>query len=527
MPPFLGPLMSSASEPPSGEAVPREPSIPDVITSVTDSPAPTTARARFDRDRSLLRGVAWNGIVKLVGQSAAWASTIVVARHLLPDDYGVVGMATFMLGLIELVTEFGIGTAIATRKDLTDEQAMELNSVSVLLGVAGTLVICATAPLVSRFFHDGRVVKVLFVLSSTFLLRSFRSVPWGLLQRDLRFRSLAVYDGVQSLVLATFSVILAVMGLGYWTLVAASVASALITSLLAVVRHPVAFRRPRLEHLRPLLSFSGYIVGQRASWFAYSNADFVVAGRMLGSGLLGTYTLAWTLSHITDKVTALVLQVTPPVLAKVQDDLGELRRLVIRITEAMALSILPLMFGLALVAHDFVPVVLGAKWTSMVFPLQVLSAYAAVNVVVPLLAQVLIVTGHARYGMRHNFLQLAVMPCAFVVGAHFGGLNGIVIAWIAIHPFLALRISRHTLRTIELPAAIYIRESLAPSLLGCLLMTVAVVLVRAAWGATPPTLSRLVTEIAGGAVVYAGALFLLYRSRLVGIAAFIRQLRQS
>ena len=58
-------------------------------------------------------------------------------------------------------------------------------------------------------------------------------------------------------------------------------------------------------------------------------------------------------------------------------------------------------------------------------------------------------------------------------------------------------------------------------------MTVAVVLVRAAWGATPPTLPRLVTEIAGGAVVYAGALFLLYRSRLVGIAAFIRQLRQS
>ena len=234
--------MSSASLPPPAQTVVADPAIPEIALV---APAATAAGARLARDRSLLRGVAWNGIVKLVAQSAAWAATIIVARHLLPDDYGVVGMATFVLGLIELVTEFGIGTAIATRKDLTDEQAQELNTVSVLLGLGGMLAICAAAPFVSRFFHDARVVKVLFVLSSTFFLRSFRSVPWGLLQRDLQFRSLAMYDGVQTFALATFSVVLAVMGFGYWTLVAASVASALITSLLAVVRHPIAFRRPR------------------------------------------------------------------------------------------------------------------------------------------------------------------------------------------------------------------------------------------------------------------------------------------
>ena len=432
-----------------------------------------------------------------------------------------------MLGLIELVTEFGIGTAVATRKDISDAQVGQLNTVAVILGLFGMLAICALSPLVSYFFHDVRIVNVLLVLSTTFLLRSFRSVPLGLLQRDLRFKRLAMYDGLQSIALAAFSVILAIMGFGYWTLVAASVVSATITSTIAVLRHPVPFRQPRFGTLRPLLSFSSNLVGQRAAWFAYSNADFMIAGRILGSGPLGTYTLAWTLSHVTDKVSAVILQVTPPVLARVQDDLVEMRRLIIRITEGLSMTVLPFMIGLALVSHDFVPVVLGAKWQAIVFPLQVLSAYASVNVVVPLLAQVLIVTGQTRYAMQHNLLQLAVMPCAFVIGAYAGGLNGIVVAWVVAHPLLAMRISRHTLRTIHLPGREYVREAILPSLVSCALMALAVGAIRLGWGDTPPSLLRLVAEIAGGGAAYGAALLLIYGDRLIAIRMFARQMRDA
>jgi PST family polysaccharide transporter len=477
---------------------------------------------RQARDRSLVHGVAWNGIVRLVVQSAAWGSTLVVARLLSPDDYGVMGLATLFLGLIELVTEFGIGIAVATRKELTEAQAQELNSVAAMMGVGGMLVICLVAPLAGQFFHDGRLPAVLMALSVTFLLNSFRSVPWGLLQRELRFKRLAIYDGIQALALAALSVVLAALGFRYWTLVIASITSALITALVAILRHPVAFRRPRFRALSGLLSFSGSIVGQRAAWYGYSNADFFVAGKLLGSGPLGNYSLAWNLSHVTDKVTALVLQVTPSVLAKVQDDNAEMRRYVIRISEALALSVLPLMVGLALVAGDFVRLVLGAKWEAMIIPLRILSAYATVGVIMPLFGQVLNVIGGERFAMMNNFLQLLVMPVLFAIGGYYWGVNGIAIAWVVGHPFLALRLARYTLRRIELPLAHYFRESLAPSLTGCALMAAVVLGLQLVWPDGQSAL-RLGTEIVVGALAYGCTMLFLFRDRLERIRAFARQ----
>ena len=486
--------------------------------------SPPADGERIARDRSLISGVAWNGMIKLLVQAAAWGSTLVVARLLSPDDYGVMGLAALFLGLIELVTEFGIGIAVATRKDLTEPQTRELNSVAALMGVGGLLSICLVAPLAGRFFHDPRLPAVLMVLSVTFLLSSFRSVPWGLLQRDLQFKRLAIYDGFQALALAALSVLLALLGFRYWTLVIASVASALVSAMIAIIKHPVGFRRPRVAELKPLLSFSGNIVGQRMAWYGYSNSDFFVAGKMLGSDSLGSYSLAWNLSHVTDKLTALVLQITPPVLAKVQDDQAEMRRYVVRITEAMSLTVMPLMIGLALVARDFVPLVLGPQWGAMIFPLQVLSAYAIVNVVLPLLAQVLNVTGHEAFGMRHNILQFTVMPCLFAIGAYLDGVNGIALAWVLGHPFLGLRIARYTLRTLDLSLREFFVRAIGPALAGCLIMALAVWGVQAVWAVSSHGVGRLAAEIIVGAVAYVLALVVLFPRRLKGIQEFARQM---
>jgi len=259
------------------------------------------------------------------------------------------------------------------------------------------------------------------------------------------------------------------------------------------------------------------------AWYGYSNSDFFVAGKMLGSGPLGNYSLAWNLSHVTDKLTTLVLQVTPPVLAKVQDDKSELRRYVVRISEAMALTVMPLMIGLALVAGDFVPVVLGRQWGQMVFPLQVLSAYAIVNVVLPLFAQVLNVTGHEAFGMRHNILQFLIMPCLFAIGAYLDGVNGIVLAWVLGHPFLGLRLARYTLKTIDLSLARYFVDALGPSVVACLIMSAAVMSTHVLWPTPTPGIARLASEIAIGATTYVATLLMFFSRRLVGIRAFAQQ----
>jgi len=115
-----------------------------------DLPLPLDARAL---DRSLLNGIAWTSGAKWASQLLTWASTLVVARLLSPEDYGLVGMASIYLGVITLLSEFGLGSAVVTLRELSEEQVAQINSVSLLFGLASFALSCAAAVPLGHFFH--------------------------------------------------------------------------------------------------------------------------------------------------------------------------------------------------------------------------------------------------------------------------------------------------------------------------------------------------------------------------------------
>src|SRR5262249_19107521 len=127
------------------EAAPSAPSAPPAM------PPPTPPRESLDR--SLVRGIAWTGAVKWFSQILSWVSTIIVVRLLVPADYGLIGMATTYLSLVALINELGLGAAIITQRDLSEDQIRQINSVCVLLGLTGFLVSAAAAMPLSVFFR--------------------------------------------------------------------------------------------------------------------------------------------------------------------------------------------------------------------------------------------------------------------------------------------------------------------------------------------------------------------------------------
>src|SRR5215467_1332219 len=111
--------------------------------SVNSTIVPSTATDLQRLDTSFIRGVAWTGAAKCASQILAWVSTLVVARILTPDDYGLVSMATVFLGIVTLVSEFGLGSAIVLLRDLSQEQIAQLNGLAVCLGMVGAAASCA------------------------------------------------------------------------------------------------------------------------------------------------------------------------------------------------------------------------------------------------------------------------------------------------------------------------------------------------------------------------------------------------
>ncbi len=330
------------------------------------APAPNVASPRApgrSLDRALLHGLAWTGAAKWATQLVSWASTLIVARLLTPEDYGLVGMAGIYLGFITLLSEFGLGGAVVTLRELDGEQISQLNGLAVLFGVASFLASCAIAVPLGHFFRAPQLPLVVVVMSTTFVIAGFKTMPLALLQRDLRFKALALVEASQAVVLSVAMVAFAMLGFRYWTLVIGAILSVLISTLaLWSIRH-TRLAWPRLASLRHAVAYSSHLIGTRLCWYAYSNADFAVAGRVLGKAALGVYDFGWTLANIpVDKVTALVGQVTPAFFSTVQTDIPALRRYFLHLTEGLAFVTVPIGLGLAVVGRDFVMVALGPKW---------------------------------------------------------------------------------------------------------------------------------------------------------------------
>jgi O-antigen/teichoic acid export membrane protein len=476
-----------------------------------------------DTDRSLAVGVAWSAGAKWSSQLVSWASFVLVTRLLAPSDLGLVGMAVLLCGLLQVVTD-AFGTAVATLRDLTSDQLAQLNTVALLSGVLGCLISCALSIPLGRFFKSPHLPLVVVVMSATFLIYGFQAVPYGLLYRDMRFRLLSILSAIQAVIQALLTLSLAWLGFGYWALVAGNVVGAAVLAGLQISRRPYRFAVPRLNSMKHALTFSRHIMVSGLSWYGYSNADFLVAGRVLGQSALGAYTLAWNLATIPlEKITSIVSNVAYAHFSAAQNDHAALRRYLRILTEGLALITLPATIGMALVAADFVQLLLGAKWQGAVLPLQILAFYASFRCMVALLPSILNVTGESRFVMRTTQAALILMPIAFYVGSRWGAA-GIAYGWVIAYPVVAFALYRRAFRRIEMPWRGY-WEAIRPAITGSLAMIAAVEATKRFGTANFILPVRLACEVLAGAAAYVFTLVLLHSDRLSVFWKFVKTLR--
>ncbi|MEX2284711.1 MAG: lipopolysaccharide biosynthesis protein [Gemmatimonadota bacterium] len=507
-------------------AVTGEMALPEVAVAgeaKTPTEDASTVAGVASLDRSFMRSLAWTGGAKWTGQIVAWGCTIVVARILSPEDYGIVGLANVFLGLVTLLSEFGIGGAVIAMRKLSGDQVQQLNTVAVASGIACFALTSALAIPLSIFFDHPELAAVVVVLSTGFVIAGFRTVPDAILQKDLDFRRLALIEAVQALLLAAGTLTFAFLGFRYWTLVLATLIGSLYATVVAVSMRPYGFTRPNLSSIREALTFGRQLVVTRLAWYTYSNADFLVVGRILGARALGYYNIAWSLASVpVGKISTLLLRVTPAYFSAVQDNPAQLRRYLLSGTEGLALLTFPAALALALVADDFVPLVMGPQWIDAVAPLRLLAIYASLRSITPLLPQILSVRGDNRYNMRNTVLGAIVLPVAFVIGARWGTV-GIAVSWMVVHPFLLLPVFLRVCKRIDLRAMDY-ASALGPAMVGCLCLAAIVLGVRALMPENGSLAVRFAVESAAGAAAYAGVILFLYRDRLKAFQTMARGL---
>jgi O-antigen/teichoic acid export membrane protein len=477
-------------------------------------------------DRSLAHSLAWRAGADWFSQILSWSSFIIVVRLLTPADFGIVAMAMVLWAYLRYLGEFGIPQTIVTLRDLTEDELAQLNTVALLLGLVCFALASLLAYPLAAFFKTPQLVWVVLVTCSGLIPLGFRAVSEGLLNRDMRFRTLSLLDATTSIIAATATLVMVFVGLGYWALVLGNLAGYTAQSALTVAARPHRFALPRLGSLRRPLLFGWHVLVSVVASSAYEKLDNVTAGRVLGQAALGVYGMAWNLANVPmEKLTTLVTTTIPTYFAAVQNEPAALRRYLRTLTETLAMATFPATIGLALVARDLIPFALGPKWDGVIVPLQILSVYVTFRSVVALLGKLLTAVGNPRFVMWDDLAALFILPTGFYIGSHWG-TRGIAWGWVAAYPLVALPLYWKTFKTIEMPVRDYLR-ALRPALNGTVVMVLVVTLVKWAVFAKGSLLLRLVLEIATGAAAYIATLLLLHRERMMTFLRTARNFRQA
>src|SRR6266571_1767854 len=451
-------------------------------------------------DRAVVSGIAWTAIAKWTTQLLSWACTLVVARLLVPGDFGLVGMATVYLGLVQIINEFGMGAAILQDRRLEASDIARLGGFSLLLGSCLCVVSLLGAPLVAQFYHEPTVGKIIRVLSLTFVTGACEIIPRTLLTREMQFKRLALVDSLAALSSSLTTLALAVLGVGWWALVCGFLAGSATRTVSVIRLRPHRLAWPgEFRKLGGSLTFGMHLVVANFAWYAYRNADLAIIGRVLGRVALGAYDVGVMIASVPlERVNDLVNRVMPPVFSAVQHDKAALRRYFLLVTEGIALLTFPAAAGVALVAQDFVPLALGAKWEAAVTPLRILALAAAFRSLGPLLSQVLIYAGYPARNTQYTIAAALVLPPLFLLGTLWG-MAGVAVVWLVAQPIVSLATAyRHAFRVMDLPPRAYAR-ALWPAISCVLVMSAFVLVLQARVLPLLPLAQRFGLEVLAGA----------------------------
>ena len=472
----------------------------------------------------MVRAVAWGAGSRWAIQIFTWVATIVVVRLVSPYDYGLVGMAAIYLNLAALVTQIGIPDAIITLRDLTRHQIAELNTVSLLVGAVIVAVSAAMASPLALFFAAPPLRAVVIVVSTQYIINAFQVVPRALLQKELRFKLLAFIDTARALAQMLATVAFAWTGYGYWSLVYGHLLGGAFATALTLFWRPHGFAYPHFRRLYRELRFSGHVTLSGIGWYVYSNADFLVAGRMLGGAPLGDYSVAWTISSAPiEKIGNLLTGVTPAFFSAVQEHRYELRRYFLGLTEALSYVTVPASIGIVLVADYLVPVLLGPRWAGVVGPLRLLGVLVAFRSLTTMLPRLLTAMSDTRFVMWTTVISATVMPVAFVIGSRWG-TSGIATGWIVMYPLVMAPLYHRIFQRIGISVRDYLAVVM-PALGASLLMALVLMLVRSGIPPHWPLPIDFAILVVAGVLSYAGILFAFHQRRLTHLFRMVRAMR--
>lgn len=392
-----------------------------------------------DLRQQTVSGIGWTSVAQVSKQGLQFIISVILARLLSPEDFGLVGMVIVFTGFASLFGELGFGAALIQREIIEDKHCSSVFWLNLIVGVILTAIIMVAAPLISAFYNEPRLIVLTSIISINFSVSALGMVQNAMLNRKMAFRSISIVEMVSTLAAGSAAIFLAWRGYGVWSLGWQVV----ITTIITVIGYwYVSGWRPQLSFdwmaIKDLLAFSGNLLGFNAFNYWARNADNLLVGRFLGTVELGIYTRAYTTMLLPiGQITNVLGRVMFPALSRVQQDKVRVKRIYLRSVAMIALISFPMMMGLFVVADHFVLALYGAKWKMVTGVLQILCLVGMIQSIVATVGWIYQSQGRTdwmfKWGLFVGFMGVA----SFFIGIYLGTVEAVALSYAAVN-FLLL-----------------------------------------------------------------------------------------
>lgn len=369
-------------------------------------------------------------------------STILMARLLLPEDYGLVAMVTAVTGFVVIFKDLGLSAAVIQKKDIAQQQVSAVFWINVAISIGIAFIVAALAPILAHFYHEPRLFQITIVFSLSIFLSGISLQHNALMKRQMRFKSLSVIQICSTAFSLVVGILLAWTGYGYWALVAATIVNSLFYTLALWVAcdwRPNVYRKT--AGVSAFLKFGAGITGFDLVNYFSRNMDNVLIGKYAGSEALGFYSKAYQLlllpiTQLRDPLNAVAL----PALSSLQHDAEKYRSYFKRYLFTLSFFCMPLVVYSAIFADEIILIILGPHWAESAYMFKLLAISAFIQPVASTQGLVLITTGKVK---KYFFLGVAnavLVVSGFAIGIQWGvpgvAISYAIVNYLVLFPFL-------------------------------------------------------------------------------------------
>jgi O-antigen/teichoic acid export membrane protein len=328
-----------------------------------------------DMNRKMAKGASWLILFRMIDRGIGFVSTLILARLLIPADFGLVAMAMSILAFVSMLSAFSFDIALIQNAQSERRHYDTAWTFNVFFGFFNALALLALAFPVAAFYTEPRIVSIMAALAINCAIQGFGNIGVVAFQKDLDLYKEFIFGLAKKLVAFVVTISLAFSLRSYWALVAGIAASSTLGVLLSYRMHPYrpSFSlqgREELFHFSKWMLLNNFLIS-----LAHKMPDFVI-GKLVGSEALGTYTVAYEIANMpTTELVFPISRAVFPGYSKMANNGDELRNGFLDVLSVILLVTVPAGIGIIILAEPIVHVLLGPKWLNSIPLIQVIGIF--------------------------------------------------------------------------------------------------------------------------------------------------------